>query len=105
MFAVFKSGNAQYKVQEKDELKIEKIEGEAGSKVNFDEILLLGSDKKTCLVGTPFVKGAVIEAEIISTHKDDKVLVFKRKRRKNYRRMHGHRQEVTHIKINKITKN
>lgn len=104
MFAVFKAGNSQYKVQENDEIKIDKIEGEVGTKIEFDQVLLIGSDKKTCMVGTPYVKGVSIEAEILGTTRDKKVLVFKKRRRKNYRRMAGHRQDVTHIKINKINK-
>jgi len=105
MFAVFKAGNSQYKVHENDELKIEKIDGDSGTEVHFDQILVIGSDKKTCIIGTPFVKGAAIKAEIIAQTRDKKILVFKKQRRQNYRRKNGHRQEITHIKIKQIVTN
>lgn len=102
MFAVFKSGNTQHKVHENDELKIEKIEGDQGSEIEFDKVLVIGSGDKLSLIGTPFVKGATIKAEITAQTKDKKVIVFKKQRRQNHRRKNGHRQEITCIKIKQI---
>lgn len=104
MFAVFKSGNRQYKVKENDVIKIETVTEKNGSEILFDQVLAIGSDKKTFMVGTPFVKGAEIRAEIIESFREKKVLVFKKKRRKNYRRLNGHRQNMMHVMIKEITK-
>jgi large subunit ribosomal protein L21 len=101
MFAVIKTGGKQYKVQEGDILDIEKIGQDEGKKVTFDEVLLIEADGKT-MIGTPFVKNAQIDASVVENFKGDKVLVFKKKRRKQYRRTRGHRQELTRIKIEKI---
>lgn len=101
MFAVIKTGGKQYKVQEGDILDIEKIGMEKGKKVTFDQVLLVESDGKT-MIGTPYVENAVVSAVIIENFKGDKVLVFKKKRRKQYRRTRGHRQDLTRVKIEKI---
>lgn len=101
MFAVIKTGGKQYKVQEGDILDIEKIGMEKGKKVIFDQVLLVESDGKT-MIGTPYVENAVVSAVIIENFKGDKVLVFKKKRRKQYRRTRGHRQNLTKVKIEKI---
>lgn len=103
MFAVIKTGGKQYKVEPNNILKIEKIEGEPGSQVKFEEILMIGDFTKPSVIGTPIVKGAAVTAEILDQFKDDKIIVFKKKRRQNYRRKNGHRQEVTRIKILDIT--
>ncbi len=102
MFAVFKTGGKQYKVAANDVIKVEKLENaEAGKQVVFEDVLLVGDDKKTT-VGTPTVKGMKVAATVIEQKKDDKVLVFKKKRRHNYRRKVGHRQQVAWIKIDSI---
>lgn len=94
MYAVIKTGGKQYKVASNDVLKIEKIAGEAGSEVVFNEVLAMGET-----VGTPLVSGASVKATIVKQAKDDKVIVFKKKRRHNYRRKNGHRQNITIVKI------
>ena len=101
MFAVIKTGGKQYKVQEGDVLNVEKLNMEKEKKVTFDKVLLIEDEGKT-LIGTPFVENAQVRAEVIDNFKDKKVLIFKKKRRKQYRRTRGHRQELTRIKIEEI---
>lgn len=101
MFAVIKTGGKQYKVAKNDLIKVEKIEGDVGSTVVFDEVLAVGEDKKVTL-GTPLVKNMKVSAEILNHEKDDKVIVFKKKRRQNYRRKQGHRQNVVWLRIQDI---
>ena len=98
MYAVLRSGNKQYKVSEGSILKIEKIEGKAGDKVSFKDILFVNNGKNI-LMGAPIVKDAVIQAEIIDQFKNNKIIVFKKKRRHNYRRKRGHRQQLTSLKV------
>ncbi|MDP3279124.1 MAG: 50S ribosomal protein L21 [Deltaproteobacteria bacterium] len=101
MFAVIHTGGKQYKVAPGDHLRIEKIEGDKGAKVSFDKILLVG-ENDAIKVGTPFLAGAKVAAEIVVQDKAKKIIVFKLKRRKNYRRKYGHRQPFTEIKITGI---
>jgi len=101
MFAVIKTGGKQYVVKEGDVLSIEKLEVEPGQKILFAEVLLVETEEKT-LIGTPIVKESAVVAEVLKNFKDEKVLVFKKKRRKQYRRTRGHRQQLTEIKIVKI---
>ena len=100
-FAIFKTGGKQYKVQPSEILKIEKIELSKNNKIEFNEVLAYG-DKGNIELGSPLIKGAKIEAELIKNSKERTVLVFKKRRRKNSRRKYGHRQPFTLIKINKI---
>jgi len=101
MFAIIKTGGKQYRVAEDDLIKVEKLDGEAGSTITLDQVLLVGdADKQS--VGVPFVEGAAVEAEVIQQKKDKKIIVFKKKRRQNYRRKNGHRQEITVLKVTKI---
>ena len=100
-FAIFKTGGKQYKVQVSEILKIEKLDLSNNKKIEFNEILAYG-DKKNVELGSPLIKGAKIEAELIKNSKERTVLVFKKRRRKNSRRKYGHRQPFTLIKINKI---
>ena len=93
--AIFQTGGKQYRVSEGDIVKVEKLN--ATGSVEFDQVLMVG-DK----VGTPFVDGAKVVAEVIDQKRDDKVLVFKKKRRQNYRRTAGHRQFITVLKIKSI---
>jgi len=95
MSAIFQTGGKQYRVQEGDIVKVEKLN--ATGTVDFDQVLMAG-DK----VGTPFIEGAKVVAEVIEQKRDDKVLVFKKKRRQNYRRTAGHRQFITVLKIKSI---
>lgn len=104
MFAIVKSGGKQYKVGRNSVIKVEKIDGERGAKIQFDQILMIGEDSKPSFIGTPMVKGALVTAEITNQFKDNKVIVFKKKRRQNYRCKTGHRQELTELKILDITK-
>ncbi|MTI08836.1 50S ribosomal protein L21 [Rhodospirillaceae bacterium RKSG073] len=101
MFAVIKTGGKQYRVAKDDVIKVEKLEGEAGSEIVLDHVLLVG-DADSQTVGAPVVEGAAVKAEVISQKKDDKVIVFKKKRRHNYRRKKGHRQEITVLKVTDI---
>jgi large subunit ribosomal protein L21 len=94
MFAVIKTGGKQYKVASGDVIAVEKLSADVGSVVDFDQVLLLG-DK----VGAPVVEGASVAAEVVDQFRDKKIIVFKKKRRKNYRRKNGHRQDLTLVKI------
>lgn len=102
MFAVIKTGGKQYKVQQGDVLQVEKLGLEKDKTITFDEVLLVEDGKET-LIGTPFVDKAKVHAVIIENFKDDKVIVFKKKRRKQYKKMRGHRQELSRIRIEDIT--
>lgn len=101
MFAVIKTGGKQYRVHEGDILQIEKLNLDKGKKVAFDKILLIEDEGKT-LIGTPFIENALVRAEVVDNLKGEKVIVFKKKRRKQYRKKIGHRQEFTHVKIEQI---
>lgn len=94
MFAVIKTGGKQYKVTTGDVVKVEKLNAAEGSEVIFDQVLAL--DGK---VGKPFIKGASVKATVLKQAKDAKVIIFKKKRRQNYRRKNGHRQQITLVKI------
>lgn len=94
-FAIFQTGGKQYRVQNGDTIKVEKIN--ADGDVEFDKVLMLG-DK----IGNPYVAGARVIATVVEQKRDDKVLVFKKKRRQNYRRTRGHRQYLTVLKIKEI---
>ena len=102
MYAVIRTGGKQYRVEEGDVVKIEKIEGERGSDLTFDDVLLVGTDDETH-VGTPTVAGASVSGTIVEQDRDKKIIVFKFKRRKNYRRKQGHRQPYTQIQITGIS--
>ncbi|MEA1935218.1 MAG: 50S ribosomal protein L21 [Thermodesulfobacteriota bacterium] len=102
MYAVIKTGGKQYKVSEGDILNIEKIEGEQGDTVIFDEVLMLSGDVDI-KVGTPYVMGAKVTGEIVAQTRGPKIKVFKMKRRKGYRRKTGHRQELTGLEIKEIS--
>jgi large subunit ribosomal protein L21 len=103
MKAIVESGGFQYPVQEKEKVLVPKMEEEVGSEFVIEKVLLLIDGKKT-LVGNPYVDGARVEAEILSHGKSPKVLVYKYKPKKNYRRKRGHRQLYTEILIKKIKK-
>ena len=94
-FAIFQTGGKQYRVQEGDIVKVEKLN--ATGSVTFDRVLMVG-DK----VGTPFIEGAKIVADVVEQKRNDKILVFKKKRRQNYRITAGHRQFITVLKIKSI---
>ena len=101
-FAIIQTGGKQYKVKASDILKIEKIKNsKPESKIEFNEILAYGDDKNL-EVGSPLVKGAKVEAELIKNSKNRTILIFKKRRRQNSRRKNGHRQQYSLIKIKKI---
>ena len=98
MYAVIKTGGKQYRVQAGDLLVVEKLDGEPGAKLAFDEVLMLGEGAEV-VVGAPTVAGAVVEGALIETRKGDKIKVFKKIRRQGYRRTQGHRQFETVVRI------
>ncbi|EKE68459.1 MULTISPECIES: 50S ribosomal protein L21 [Oceanibaculum] len=102
MFAVIKTGGKQYKVAKDDVIVVEKLAGEAGAKVALDEVLLVGGEGDA-KVGAPMVAGASVAAEIVEQTRGDKVIIFKKKRRKNHRRKNGHRQDLTVLRITDIS--
>ncbi|AMM83299.1 50S ribosomal protein L21 [Martelella lutilitoris] len=101
MFAVIKTGGKQYRVNAEDTLRIEKLDAEAGATVEFSDVLVVGegADAK---IGAPFVKGAVVKAEVVEQTRNRKVIAFKKRRRQNSKRSRGHRQHVTVVKITDI---
>jgi len=101
MYAVIKTGGKQYRVSEGQRLRVEKLPGAEGDKVTFSEVLLVGGD--TPKVGQPLVQGAAVSAEITGQGRGPKIVVFKFRRRKNYRRKAGHRQPFTELKITGIS--
>ncbi len=104
MYAVVKTGGKQYRVSPEDVLKVEQIDGEIGSELNIEEVLMV-SDEGGIKIGKPFIDGAVVNATILEQGKHKKIDVMKYKRRKRYRRTIGHRQNFTKIKVNRITVN
>lgn len=101
MYAVIKTGGKQYQVKEGDILKVEKLDVEAGTKFDFEEVLLV-SNEGDVKVGKPFVDGAKVSAEILEHGKNRKITVFKYKPKKGYARKQGHRQPYTRVRINSI---
>ena len=102
MYAIVATGGKQYKVREGEVLRIEKIPGEVGSPVSFDQVLMVG-DGDSVSIGRPALDGAAVTARIVEQGKADKLIVFKYKRRKRYRRKQGHRQSFTAVKIDAIS--
>ncbi len=102
MYAVVKIKNQQYKVTKDLTLQVPLFNEEAGTTLNFDEVLMV-SDGDDVKVGTPLIEGASVTAEVLEHGRSRKIVVFKKKRRKNYRRKNGHRQHFTEIKITGIT--
>jgi large subunit ribosomal protein L21 len=100
MYAVIKTGGKQYKVAQGDKLRVEKLPAGVGDTVTFDQVLLVGGD--TLKIGAPLVSGAKVEAKVIAQDRTKKIIVFKFRRRKNYRRKNGHRQPFTALEITGI---
>jgi large subunit ribosomal protein L21 len=100
-YAVIRTGGKQYRVAPGDVLRIERLDGEVGAKVEFPEVLLTATDG-AIRVGRPLVDGVCVRAEIVAQGRDRKVLIFKKKRRKNYRRRRGHRQSITTVRVTEI---
>ena len=101
MYAVLKTGGKQYKVAQNDIIIVEKLAAEAGSTIDLDEVLMIG-DGETASVGNPNLDGAKVTAEVLEQKRGKKVIIFKKKRRQNYRRTRGHRQELTVLRITNI---
>lgn len=97
-YAVIRTGGKQYRVEPGDVIRIEALAGEVGSEVRFDEVLLRGTDAGLS-VGSPLVAEAVVSGRIVGQGRARKILVYKKKRRKNYRRRAGHRQAVTTVEV------
>jgi large subunit ribosomal protein L21 len=101
-YAVIKTGGKQYRVASGDKLTVEKIEGEAGAAISLKDVLMIGGTAGV-KIGTPNVAGATVSAKIVEQTRGDKVIAFKKRRRKNSRRKRGHRQDLTTIEITGIT--
>jgi len=101
MFAVIKTGGKQYKVAEKDVLVIEKLKGDAGDSIEFSDVLMVGT-QGNMEIGAPLVSGATVMATVVRQTRGKKIVVFKKKRRKNYRRKAGHKQDLTLVEITDI---
>lgn len=102
MYAVIETGGKQYRVAPGDVIRVEKLDAEAGDEVTLDRVLLV-SDENGLKVGKPLVEGANVRATVTQVGKGRKIIVFKYKRKKNYRRKYGHRQPFTELKIESIT--
>lgn len=102
MFAVVKTGGKQYRVEPSSVIRVEKLLVNEGDKVSLDQVLML-SDGNKVTVGAPLVEGAVVHATVMKQMRDRKVIIFKKKRRHNYRRKKGHRQHLTVLKIEQIS--
>jgi len=101
MFAIIRTGGNQYKVAQDTYLKVEKIDAEVGAKVDITDVLMISDGSKTT-VGAPVIAGAKVVAEVLEQGRGEKVIIFKKRRRQNYRRKNGHRQMLTTIKITEI---
>ena len=101
MYAVLKTGGKQYKVAPNDIIMVEKLVADAGTSIEIDEVLMIGDDK-TSTIGSPLIEGARVAADVLEQKRAKKITVFKKKRRQNYRRTIGHRQELTVLRITDI---
>jgi len=101
MYAVIKTGGKQYRVKSGDKIFVEKLEGEIGATINLDQVLMLGGE--SVKLGKPLVAGAKVAAKILEHGRGEKLIIFKFRRRKNYRRKNGHRQPFTTLQITDIT--
>jgi len=101
MYAVILTGGKQYRVSEGDTIKVEKLDANTGDALTINEVLVVGKDNET-VVGAPYVAGASVEAEVLGQGKADKVIIFKYKAKKDYRKKQGHRQPYTELKIKTI---
>jgi len=100
-YAIIRTGGKQYRVAPGEVVRIERLAGEVGAPVEFTEVLLTGGDGAV-RVGTPLVEGVKVSGEIVGQERDRKIRVFKKKRRKNYRRRRGHRQSITAVRVTAI---
>jgi large subunit ribosomal protein L21 len=102
MYAVFQTGGKQFRAEPGTRLRVPSLDLEPGSSVTFDQVLLTGDDDASVQVGAPTVDGARVTAEVLRHGRAKKIIVFKRKRRKGYRRKQGHRQDFTEIRIDEV---
>ncbi|MDR1423352.1 MAG: 50S ribosomal protein L21 [Azoarcus sp.] len=102
MYAVIKTGGKQYRVVAGEKIKVEQIPADVGSKITFDQVLLVG-EGESVKIGSPVVAGAAVTAEVLTHGRHDKVKIFKMRRRKHYQKHQGHRQNYTEIKIDEIS--
>ncbi len=102
MYAVVKTGGKQYRVSKDDILRVEKLDGDAGDVITLDHVLMVGGEGGDVTVGAPTIDGASVAAEIVEQMRDKKIVIFKKRRRQNYRRKKGHRQHLTVLKITDI---
>lgn len=102
MYAVIRTGGKQYKVEEGDRLRIEKLEVAGGDEVSFDQVLFIGGDEY--ILGRPVIEGASVKAKVVRQMKGPKIVIYKMKRRKGYHKKQGHRQNLTEVTITGITK-
>lgn len=100
MYAIVETGGKQYRVEKGAKLHVEKLDVEPGNEVTLDKILMLGGEE--CKIGVPYISGASIRAEVLAQDRGKKVLVFKRRRRKDSKSLHGHRQDYTYLLIKDI---
>ncbi len=98
MYAVIKTGGKQHRVETDAVIQVETLAGDAGDEVTFDEVLMIGDEGKT-EIGAPLLDGASVTAQVLEQMRGPKIVVFKKKRRKNYRRLNGHRQEMTCLRV------
>ncbi len=103
MYAIVKTGGHQYKVAVGDRLNVEKIPAETGAEVELNEVLMVSGEDNQVTVGAPMIAGARVTATVVDQHRGDKILVFKYKAKKRYRRRMGHRQDLTRLAITAIT--
>ncbi len=102
MFAVIRTGGKQYKVAKDDVIAVEKLAGEPGAVIDFDQVLMIGGEGAEVAAGAPLVAGAAVSATVVEQSRAPKIIVFKKKRRHNYRRKKGHRQHQTVLRITEI---
>jgi large subunit ribosomal protein L21 len=101
MYAVIEEGGKQYRVSQGDKIRVEKRDLEEGAQVSIDKVLLIGRDDEV-VIGAPYVAGASVTAKVLEHGKEDKVIIFKYRRKKNYRRFRGHRQQYTDLSVEVI---
>jgi large subunit ribosomal protein L21 len=101
MYAVFRTGGKQFRAEPGGRIRVPALKAEAGDSVTFEDVLL-ASDGDEVKVGRPTLEGATVKAEVVGHGRDEKIIVFKRKRRKGYRRKQGHRQDYTEIRVDEI---
>ncbi len=97
MYAIVETGGKQYRVSEGETLRVDRVDAEEGAELTLDKVLMVGGEQVA--VGTPYVQGAAVKAQVVRHGRDRKIIVFKMKRRKNYRRKRGHRQAFTELRI------